>query len=134
MSKIPCGGFELDDSLVVNDGKLGLAPGIGGGEVARIQAGNGFNGQLGWLENDEIPFDGADMTFAEADELYEKWITGSIRILAKITSGLKSGSGDTWMEITSVVKNANDSSGNTYSISFSGRAGDITYEATIFPQ
>lgn len=31
MSKIPCGGFELGDSLVVNDGKLDLAPGAGGG-------------------------------------------------------------------------------------------------------
>ena len=31
MSKIPCGGFELGDSLVVNDGKLDLAPSAGGG-------------------------------------------------------------------------------------------------------
>ena len=31
MSKVPCGGFELGDSLVVNDGKLDLAPGVGGG-------------------------------------------------------------------------------------------------------
>lgn len=31
MSKVPCGGFELGDSLVINDGKLDLAPGAGGG-------------------------------------------------------------------------------------------------------
>ena len=31
MIKVPCGGFELGDSLVVNDGKLDLAPGAGGG-------------------------------------------------------------------------------------------------------
>lgn len=32
MSKniVPCGGFELGDSLVINDGKLDLAPGAGG--------------------------------------------------------------------------------------------------------
>ena len=27
MNKIPCGGFELDDSLVMENGKLGVAPG-----------------------------------------------------------------------------------------------------------
>ena len=31
MSKVPCGGFELDESLALNNGKLGLAPGAGGG-------------------------------------------------------------------------------------------------------
>ena len=30
MSKVPCGGFELDESLALNNGKLGLAPGAGG--------------------------------------------------------------------------------------------------------
>ena len=30
-NKIPCGGFELDESLALNNGKLGLAPGAGGG-------------------------------------------------------------------------------------------------------
>lgn len=30
MSKVPCGGFELDESLALKDGKLGLAPGAGG--------------------------------------------------------------------------------------------------------
>lgn len=30
MSKVPCGGFELDESLALNNGKLGLAPGVGG--------------------------------------------------------------------------------------------------------
>lgn len=34
MSKVPCGGFELDDSLALNNGKLGLAPGAGGGGVS----------------------------------------------------------------------------------------------------
>lgn len=33
MSKVPCGGFELDESLALNNGKLGLAPGAGGGGV-----------------------------------------------------------------------------------------------------
>ena len=31
MSKVPCGGFELDEPLALNNGKLGLAPGAGGG-------------------------------------------------------------------------------------------------------
>ena len=31
MNKVPCGGFELDESLALNNGKLGLAPGAGGG-------------------------------------------------------------------------------------------------------
>lgn len=31
MTKVPCGGFELDESLALNNGKLGLAPGAGGG-------------------------------------------------------------------------------------------------------
>lgn len=30
MIKVPCGGFELDESLALNNGKLGLAPGAGG--------------------------------------------------------------------------------------------------------
>lgn len=33
MSKVPCGGFELDESLALNDGKLGLAPGAGGSQA-----------------------------------------------------------------------------------------------------
>ena len=33
MSKVPCGGFELDDSLALKDGKLGLAPGAGGSQA-----------------------------------------------------------------------------------------------------
>ena len=31
MSKVPCGGFKLDESLALNNGKFGLAPGAGGG-------------------------------------------------------------------------------------------------------
>ena len=31
MNKVPCGGFELDESLALNNGKLGLAPGAGSG-------------------------------------------------------------------------------------------------------
>ena len=33
MSKVPCGGFELDESLALNNGKLGLAPGAGGSQA-----------------------------------------------------------------------------------------------------
>lgn len=33
MSKIPCGGFELDESLALKNGKLGLAPGAGGSQA-----------------------------------------------------------------------------------------------------
>lgn len=33
MSKVPCGGFELDESLTLNNGKLGLAPGAGGSQA-----------------------------------------------------------------------------------------------------
>lgn len=33
MSKVPCGGFELDESLALKDGKLGLAPGAGGSQA-----------------------------------------------------------------------------------------------------
>lgn len=33
MIKIPCGGFYLDESLALNNGKLGLAPGAGGGSA-----------------------------------------------------------------------------------------------------
>lgn len=40
MSKVPCGGFELDESLALNNGKLGLAPGAGGA-------------QADWNQNDE---------------------------------------------------------------------------------
>lgn len=29
-NKVPCGGFELDESLALNNGKLGLSPGAGG--------------------------------------------------------------------------------------------------------
>lgn len=36
--KIPCGGFELDDSLEVRDGKLGLAGGTGGIRTAIIKS------------------------------------------------------------------------------------------------
>ena len=44
MSKVPCGGFEFDESLALNNGKLGLAPGAGG-----VQA--------DWNENDETQSD-----------------------------------------------------------------------------
>ena len=44
MSKVPCGGFELDESLALNNGKLGLAPGAGGA-------------QADWNQNDETQTD-----------------------------------------------------------------------------
>lgn len=36
--KIPCGGFELDDTLEVREGKLGLAGGTGGIRTAIIKS------------------------------------------------------------------------------------------------
>ena len=46
MSKnvVPCGGFELGDSLVINDGKLDLAEGAGGGLPTVVFIPNGGHG------------------------------------------------------------------------------------------
>ena len=110
MSKVPCGGFELDDSLVINDGKLGLAPGAGGSEVVRL-FNPGFSGSFKWFD-DRTQL----LTFAEADELYSKWITGSIRIMVCAYLRLKSGESDVWVEVNQMDRMAADSGGNTYDI------------------
>ena len=36
MNKVPCGGFELGESLIMKDGKLDLVEGVGGAFVVDI--------------------------------------------------------------------------------------------------
>lgn len=63
MSKniVPCGGFELDDSLKIENGKLGLAPGAGNDETELFKVAI-------TTENDNII---SDKTFAEIQEAYQ---------------------------------------------------------------
>ena len=69
-NKIPCGGFELDDSLEVRDGKLGLAGGTGGIRTAIIKS-SLYNKVLAGedVELSEETFECINMTYEEAVEL-----------------------------------------------------------------
>ncbi len=85
MSKVPCGGFELDESLALNDGKLGLAPGAGGV-------------QPDWNQNDETQPDyvkNRPFWREKTKELLFPYITEPIEVTtADNGSGFFSASGD----------------------------------------
>ena len=68
--KIPCGGFELDDTLEVREGKLGLAGGTGGIRTAIIKS-SLYNKVLAGedVELSEETFECINMTYEEAVEL-----------------------------------------------------------------
>lgn len=72
MSKniVPCGGFELDDSLKIENGKLGLAPGAGNDETELFKVAI-------TAKNDNII---SDKTFAEIQEAFQagKYVYASI--------------------------------------------------------
>ena len=107
----------MSKNIVPCDGKLGLAPGAGGSEVARLFSPS-FNGNFQWCD-DRTQL----LTFAEADELYSKWITGSIRIMVCTKLALKSGESDIWVEVNQMDRVAADSSGDTYDIKISAMVG-----------
>ena len=73
MSKVPCGGFELDESLALNDGKLGLAPGAGGGGAFVVNCA---------IDKDTSKIT-ADKTYAEISEAS----MGNNMVIAVISDG-----------------------------------------------
>ena len=65
--KIPCGGFELDDTLEVREGKLGLASGTGGIRTAIIKSSLYDKVLAGEdVELSEETFECINMTYEEA--------------------------------------------------------------------
>lgn len=68
--KIPCGGFELDDTLEVREGKLGLAGGTGGIRTAIIKS-SLYNKVLAGedVELSKETFECINMTYEEAVKL-----------------------------------------------------------------
>ena len=89
-----------------------------GVETVYINAGISYNSTVYWANKDGSSSTEVPMTFAEAEELYEKWICGSVNILANTDNALHTGGGLTFVKVTTMMKEAADSSGSTYSIGF----------------
>ena len=75
MAKVPCGGFELDESLALNNGKLGLAPGAGSG------GGGGFTDY--YTENARVYHDADFTRLVTKAEVMEAVKTTTIRIASE---------------------------------------------------
>ena len=87
-----------------------LPPGIGGLETVWI----GLDGKKKEsVAGGEI----GSFTYAEANELFDKWANGKVRVIIQTGGGLGMGSGSSWCEADGFSKDAEDSSGTTYTIS-----------------
>ena len=94
--------------------------GSGGIETVYICAGVNFTNGGAVSHSDNLSAVGNNyVTFAEAEELYQKWMSGAVNIIAVVKSSLESGGGNTYGKVIGMVKSAADSSGSTYDIGFS---------------
>ena len=115
---------EVGQAIVVTNVDKNGKPtefGTGGSlgvETVYIHAGISFKGPVFWSKKDGSLSNESPMTFAEAEELYEKWICGSVNILANTDNSLHTGSSLVFYKVIMMNKTANDSSGSTYSIYF----------------
>ena len=101
MSKVPCGGFELDESLASNNGKLGLAPGVGG-----VQA--------DWNQNDDTQPDYVkNRPFYTGDPVETMLLEESTVSFTNVSSNIYYGKIPTTVELTA---------GKTYEVSWDGAA------------